>query len=165
MRPLFADAGGMAMARGRFGRGPPTRLPALARPADTVRVSSGAAIWLAVALVLPTAAGYSVVLGRRALRSVTERRRAAVVTAPPIERLGADLRRLHAQLDATENAPDLPGKHLRCAATRAAYLDALGAACRRLDIPPPAGRPVPRAEIYRAEAALRRAGLDVRARG
>jgi hypothetical protein len=129
-------------------------------------VSEDAAIWLAVALLLPTAAGYAVVFGRRAVRSLMERRREASATTPPIERLSADLRRLHAQLDATENAPDLPGKHLRCEATRAAYLDALATACQRLDVPPPpTGRPVPRAEIYRAEAALRQAGLDVRASG
>jgi hypothetical protein len=47
-------------------------------------------------------------------------------------------------------------------AVRAAYLDLLGAACQQLQVRPPAGRPVPRTEIYRVESELRRAGLDVR---
>jgi hypothetical protein len=124
-------------------------------------VSGAAALWLAVALVLPTGSGVAWVLGRRVVARLGEHRRRPPAT-PPIERVGADLRRLHDLLEATEDAPDLPGKHLRCAATRAAYLDALDLACRRLGVPPPAGRPVPRAEIYRVEAELRRCGLDVR---
>ena len=48
-------------------------------------------------------------------------------------------------------------------ALRGAYLDALSAACQRLDVsPPPGGDRAPLAEIYRAEAALRQRGLDVR---
>jgi hypothetical protein len=54
-------------------------------------------------------------------------------------------------------------------ALRGAYLDALGTACRRLEVSPPAVRgsslgPVTadQAEIYRVEAALRQRGLDVR---
>jgi hypothetical protein len=135
-----------------------------AHPSDTERVSEGAAIWLVVALMLPTASGFAWVLGRWLVRRLGERRR-AVVAGPPIERLGADLRRLHALLEATENAADLPGKHLRCEATRAAYVDALAVACRQLDVAPPAGPAAPRSEIYRVESDLRRRGLDVRAGG
>jgi hypothetical protein len=127
-------------------------------------MSGAAAFWLVVALVLPTGTGLAWVLGRRLAARVTERRRRPA-GQPPIERVSADLRRLHALLAATEDAPDRPGKHLRCEATRAAYLDALEVACRQLGVDPPAGRPVPRAEIYRVEADLRRRGLDVRAVG
>jgi hypothetical protein len=127
-------------------------------------VSGDAAVWLVVAVLLPTGMGYAVVLGRRIYRRLAERR-CTSVAGHPIERIGADLRRLHALLDATENAPDLPGKNLRCQATRAAYVDALTTACRKLGVPPPAGCPVPRAEIYRVESDLRRVGLDVRPAG
>jgi hypothetical protein len=131
-------------------------------PADTGRVDGSAALWLVVALLLPTGCGVVWVVGRRSVRRLAERRRTPVA-GPPIERVSDDLRRLHALLAETENAPNLPGKHVRCQATRAAYLDALATACRQLDVPPPAGRPVSRAEIYRVEADLRRVGLDVRA--
>ena len=120
-------------------------------------------MWLVVAIVLPTGLGYAFVLGRRLARRVSERRRRPA--EQPIERLGADLRRLHRLLDATETGANVPGKQMRCQATRAAYLDALATACRRFDVPPPAGHPVSRAEIYRVESDLRRLGLDVRPGG
>ena len=120
--------------------------------------------WLIVAVLLPTGLGYSFVLGRRLVGRVVEWRRRPV-PEQPIERLGADLRRLHVLLDATETGANVTGKQIRCQATRAAYVDALATACRRLDVPPPAGNPVPRAEIYRVEADLRRLGLDVRPTG
>ena len=48
-------------------------------------------------------------------------------------------------------------------ALRGAYLDTLTTACQRLGVsPPPSGDRVPQSEIYRAEAALRQRGLDVR---
>lgn len=116
---------------------------------------------LIVAVLLPTAVGCVWIGGRRVV-AYWDRRRPAP-PAPPLERLQADLRRLHELLDAIENAPsDLPAKYRRCQATRAAYLDALAAACERLEVPAPAGRPVPQTEIYRVEAELRRRGLDVR---
>jgi hypothetical protein len=117
---------------------------------------------LLVAVLLPTAAGYSY-LGARRLHAAYVARRAPLPAAQPIDRIRADLRRLHDLLDETENAPSgIPAKNQRCQATRAAYLDALTAACQQLQVPVPAGRPVPRAEIYRVEADLRRLGLDVR---
>jgi hypothetical protein len=122
-----------------------------------------AVIELIVAIVLPTAAGFALVWGYRALRWTAERRYR--VPAPePLDQLGADLRRLRAQLEATETRADLPAKELRLRAVRAAYLDALATACRRLDISPPpgvGGGRVPQAEIYRVEAALRERGLEV----
>ena len=71
-------------------------------------------------------------------------------------------------LSAEETRTGVLNKHLRVEALRGAYLDALGTACRRLEVSPPVieGHPVsPRAnqaEIYRVEAALRQRGLDVR---
>jgi hypothetical protein len=126
-------------------------------------VSGSAAIWLAVAIALPTASGYAYVLGRQVLRRWRQRVSTAP-TGPTIERLGADVRRLHRLLDEIENAPDRPGKRLRSRATLDAYVDALRAACARLEVPPPAGPPVSRAEIYRVESDLRACGLEVRSR-
>jgi len=81
----------------------------------------------------------------------------------PIERLAGNLRRLRAELEAMETRTGVPNKHVRVGALRGAYLDALGTACRRLDIsPPPGGDRASQAEIYRVEAALRQRGLDVR---
>ena len=123
----------------------------------------GTAIELTVAILLPTAVGYTVVATARGRHWVAGRRRP--LPEEPVERLGADLCRLHAQLDATENAVGLFAKNLRRNAVRAAYVDALSAACRRVGVPPPVAAPnasVPLAEIYRAEAALRGHGLDVR---
>jgi hypothetical protein len=118
----------------------------------------------ALAVALPTAAGFAVVLVGRAWRWRDDRGRPQ--PAVPIERLGADLRRLHEELDRTENAPSrLPGKHMRCRAVRAAYLDALRAACRAVDVVPPSPEDpalVSQAEIYRVEAALRVRGMEVR---
>lgn len=113
-------------------------------------------------ILLPTAAGYALIGGYRMLRWGTERRWRP--PAPqPVERLTLDLRRLRAELEAAETRTDLPAKQIRLRAIRGAYLDALAAACRRLDVsPPPPGDRIPQAEIYRAEAALRERGLDVR---
>jgi hypothetical protein len=123
-------------------------------------MSSGALLGLLIACLLPLGAGYGWVIGKRVAARVTARGRAPVPR--PLESVERDLRRLHALLDRTENSADLPAKNQRCMATRAAYLDALSAACGRFDVPPPSGRPVSRAEIYRVEADLRRVGVDVR---
>ena len=102
----------------------------------------------------------------RAARWLAEARyRARFQALPPepIERLQADLRRLRAELEDTETRSGLTAKHHRVQAVRGAYLDALAAACRRLDISPPRGGDrASQAEIYRVEAALRQGGLEVR---
>jgi hypothetical protein len=124
---------------------------------------------LIVVILLPTGLGYALLGGVRALRwfsgSRLSRRRPPPVAGAPLERLGARLRRLRAQLDATENQMATPAKGLRLRALRAAYADVLREACERFGVSaPPAdadGR-IPLAEIYRAEAALRHRGLDVR---
>ena len=126
-------------------------------------------IELVIAILLPTAIGYAIIAGLRGYRWSSrrwqERQRRLTGPAPgePIERLGVRLRRLRAQLNETETKPDLPFKSVRVKALRGAYVDVLSMACERLDVPPPPGGDrVPLTEIYRAEAALRERGLDVR---
>lgn len=115
---------------------------------------------------LPTAVGFAFIGVCRAVRWLGEARsRARFQALPPepIERLEADLRRLRSELEDTETRSGLTAKHHRVQALRGAYVDALSAACRRLDVsPPPGGDRAPQAEIYRVEAALRQRGLDVR---
>ena len=115
---------------------------------------------------LPTAVGFALIGAWRASRWLAEARyRARFQALPPepIERLQADLRRLRAELEDTETRSGLTAKHHRVQAVRGAYLDALAAACRRLDISPPRGGDrASQAEIYRVEAALRHGGLEVR---
>jgi hypothetical protein len=125
----------------------------------------GPALELVVAILLPTAAGYAVLGSFRVVRWFTEwrtNRAAAGTTAEPIERLGATLRRLRAELESVQNQMGTPAKGLRLRALRAAYIDALCAACLRLEVSPPRGAQARWAEIYRVEAALRQRGLDVR---
>ncbi|MBV9094269.1 MAG: hypothetical protein JO132_10395 [Streptosporangiaceae bacterium] len=123
--------------------------------------------WIGVFL-LPTAVGGSVVGGIRLYRALGEHRRSVPAAPEPIERLAADLRRLHAKLEATEN--DMTGTRFKAArlrALRGAYLDALCDACEQVGVTRPAVSrtgTVPLADIYRVEAALRERHLDVRAR-
>jgi hypothetical protein len=120
------------------------------------------AMELIIVMLVPTAAGYGLIGSSRLLRWAGERRwRSPVVV--PAQRLTADLRRLRADLEAAETRTDMPAKQIRLRAARGAYLDALATACQQLDISLPAGGDrAPQAEIYRAEAALRQRGLDVR---
>ena len=115
---------------------------------------------------LPTAVGFALIGAWRAARWLAEARYKARYKArppEPVERLQADLRRLRSELEDTETRSGLTAKHHRVQALRGAYVDALSAACRRLDISPPLGGDrAPQAEIYRVEAALRQRGLDVR---
>jgi hypothetical protein len=115
---------------------------------------------------LPTAVGFALIGAWRAARWLAEARyraRFRALSPEPIERLEADLRRLRAELEDTETRSGLTAKHHRVQAVRGAYLDALAAACRRLDIGPPRGGDrASQAEIYRVEAALRQGGLEVR---
>ena len=117
---------------------------------------------LCVACLLPTAAMFAMIWAWKGTRWLAERSR-RIPEPVPIERIGADLRRLRAELEAVETRTDMPAKGLRLRALRGAYLDALVTACQRLDVsPPPSGEHVPQAEIYRVEGALRRRGLEVR---
>lgn len=127
------------------------------------------AIELIGVILLPTALGYSLLGSARAYRWIAERRNRArfraeePVMAEPIERLGARMRRLRAELETLETRSDVQAKGVRLRALRGAYLDLLRVACERLEVaPPPPGDLISQAEIYRAEAALRQAGLDVR---
>jgi hypothetical protein len=121
----------------------------------------GNAVLLIVAMLLPAALCAVALAAVRVAQWWTEWR-CQPAPPEPIEKLGATVRRLHAQFEAAENQPAFPGKALRVRALRAAYLDALCAACGRLDVAAPVGHPVRQAEIYRVEAELRRHGLDVR---
>jgi len=116
---------------------------------------------LVLALGLMPVAGYALIGAWRGAHWAAGKRRARSAPAP-IERLAADLRRLRAELDDTETRAGLTAKHHRVRALRGAYLDALSAACQRLDVSPPPGPSASQAEIYRVEAALRQRGLDVR---
>jgi hypothetical protein len=114
------------------------------------------------AIVLMPLAVYALIGAWRGARWLSESRYRAP-PPEPVERLAADLRRLRAELEDTETRAGLTAKHHRVQALRGAYLDALGTACRRLDVSPPAGGDAaPLAEIYRVEDALRRRGVDVR---
>jgi len=120
----------------------------------------------ALAIALPIAAVYSVIGGGRLLKWIEEQRAQAHVPEP-IQQVSADLIRLRAELEAMETRSDLPAKNLRLRALRAAYVDALYEACRRMDVTPPTGartRPenVRQSDIYRIEAALLERGIDVR---
>jgi hypothetical protein len=121
---------------------------------------------LILAAALPTAACFALVYmwrGAGWVGEVLARRKARAAPPEPIGRLEADLRRLRAELEATETRAGLTAKHHRVQALRGAYLDALSAACQRLEVTPPSGGDrAPLTEIYRVEAALRQRGLDVR---
>jgi hypothetical protein len=120
----------------------------------------------ALAIALPIAAVFAVIGGGRLLNWISEHQ----VPAPapePIQRVRANLVRLRAELEATENRDDLVAKNMRLRALRAAYGDALCDACWRLDIAPVlATRARPenfrQSDIYRLETALRERGIDVR---
>jgi hypothetical protein len=130
------------------------------RRADTGQVSW--VVELVLAIFLMPVAGYALIGAWRGARRLSEARYKAPPPRP-IERLGADLRRLRAELEDTETRAGLTAKHHRVQALRGAYVDALTAACERLEVsPPPGGERAPLAEIYRVEAALRQRGLDVR---
>jgi hypothetical protein len=117
---------------------------------------------LILAIVLMPLAVYALIGAWRGARWLSESRYHAPPRRP-VERLQADLRRLRAELEDTETRAGLTAKHHRVRALRGAYIDALTAACERLEVsPPPGGDRAPLAEIYRVEAALRERGLDVR---
>jgi len=123
-------------------------------------------IQLLVATALPIAAIYSLIGGGRLVRWISEQG-SRPLPPEPVEKMRANLSRLRSELETMETRSDLPAKNLRVRALRAAYVDALGTACQRFDISPPAGdaarsERVQQSEIYRVEAALRQRGLDVR---
>lgn len=95
---------------------------------------------------------------------IVEQRRPPAASAPPIERVTYDLRRLRRQLELRENRPGITGKGMKMGAVRRAYVEVLCTACRQLEVTPPrqSGQlQTPLAEIYRVESELRSRGLDV----
>jgi len=126
---------------------------------------------LILVIMLPTALGYGLIALWRGLRWAGDRdwfrSRDRAPDPEPIERLAANLRRLRAELENTENRHGFPAKNQRLQALRGAYSDALVTACQRLQVGPPSSSPPGgergrQAEIYRVEAELRQRGLDVR---
>lgn len=118
---------------------------------------------LAFALVLPTLAGFAIVLSVRGYRRLAEAR-LREPPPEPVDRIAERLRRLRTELEATENSQGGTAKRHHVVAVRGAYIDTLSSACDRLGVSPPAGGDrAHQAEIYRVEAALRERGLDVRA--
>lgn len=126
---------------------------------DTDQMAPG--LELAVAILLPTAIGGAMVGTARLWRWTADHRRRSAPLRP-VERLGADARRLRVQLERLENQPPGPGKALRVRAMRAAYVDALLDACQRLEVQAERPGMTDKAGIYRIEDALRHRGLDVR---
>ena len=122
-------------------------------------------LWVFV-LFLPTLAFGAVLAllrGWRRAGDSARQLRADRAPAEPVAQVEARLRRLRAELEAMENQPGGMAKQHKIVAVRGAYLDTLTSACERFGIAPPAGGDRARqAEIYRAEAALREFGLDVR---
>ena len=121
---------------------------------------------LILVVMLPTALGYALIFSFRGFRWAHERwPRSPAPDPEPMERLTAALRRLRAELETMETRTGVPNKYVRVSALRGAYLDALQAACRRLQVPPPRGADAQRfdqADVYRVESELRQRGLDVR---
>lgn len=120
--------------------------------------------WIGTFMSL-TVVGWAVLGGVRLYQKFAGARSQGPVLGEPIELLGANLCRLHGKLEAAENEMFTPFKAARLRALRGAYVDVLSTACERLGVPPPAtpsNTVVPLADIYRAEAALRECGLDVR---
>ena len=121
---------------------------------------------LGLVVMIPTAAGYGLILSMRGFRWAVERwPRPRAPELEPIERLTATLRRLRAELESMETRTGVPKKHVRLRALRGAYLDVLGTACQRLGVTPPRSTGAQRldqADVYRVEAELRQRGLDVR---
>jgi hypothetical protein len=119
-------------------------------------------IQLAIAILLPTAAGYVIIVAVRAGRRAHQAR-LKPPPAEPLDRLAGRLRRLRAELEQIETQAGVAAKNHRVRALRGAYLDLLAEACTRLEVAPPSGGDRARlTEIYRVEAALRSQGLDVR---
>ena len=103
---------------------------------------------LAFAVLLPTLTGGAILAAVRGYRRLSGLRRN---------------RPQPAELETTENQPGGTAKRHHILALRGAYLDTLCGACQRFGVSPPAGGDQARqSEIYRAEAALREHGLDVR---
>jgi len=79
-------------------------------------------------------------------------------SAPPIERLVADLRRLRRDSSRIEGS-DLPRRMIRLQGGTLAYDDALCACCVALGVPAPARPPLTSMERLEIEASLAQRGL------
>lgn len=93
-----------------------------------------------------------------------EEKRAKAPPPMPVLRLAANLRRLRTELEEAETSAELHAKGHRVRSLRGAYLDTLAEACQRFGVTPVPGDNASQADIYRTEAALAAAGLDIRER-
>ena len=122
-------------------------------------------LWVFVVFLPTLAFGAVLALLRGCRRAGDSARQLRADRAPaePVAQVEARLRRLRTELEAMENQPGGMAKQHKIMAVRGAYLDVLTSACDRFGVtPPPGGDRARQAEIYRAEAALREFGLDVR---
>src|SRR5258708_18361218 len=114
--------------------------------------------------LLPTIVVYAILLAGRGYGRLAESRRGPPPAPEPLERIVTRLRRLRAELEATENTRRGPARQHHLRAVRGAYLDMLHTACARPDVnPPPGGYPARQAATHPAPAALRGAGGDAAA--
>ena len=120
---------------------------------------------LVAVLLLPTLIGGALVGGARLWRRWRDGREPGPLPlGPPIERIAADLRRLHGQRRVLRHQVPAPGRVVRARALTAAYVDVLTDACRVLEVAPPRTGPsglAATAEIERVEGELLERGLDV----
>jgi hypothetical protein len=119
-------------------------------------------------LLIPTLAGIALLgaigLWGDSVQRIRIRRWKATAAVPPLERIAADLRRLHLDVIRLEDSPEpIPGRSMRLRAVRGAYCDSLLVACRALEVPVERRdlSRAPAAEIFRLETELRDRGLDV----
>ena len=116
---------------------------------------------LALVVLLPTIAGFAILIAVRGWRRAAQSR-LRPPPPEPMDRLVSRARRVRAELEATENTPRGQARQHRLRALRGAYLDLLAALWDRLGVsPPPGGDRARQSDIYRAEAALRERGVDV----
>jgi hypothetical protein len=119
-------------------------------------------------VLFPTMLAMTIIAAVCVGRRVSARARGPMPVGPPIERIAADLRRLHLQRRMFQAGPPNPGGGLSTRALTAAYVEVLTTACRVLEVDPPVVTAAGHAsdqEIERVEHDLRDRGLDVANRG
>lgn len=130
----------------------------LTKIAQIVAVMLSPTLAIAVALHTPRA----VRAVRNALRERAEQLAGPTATAPPIESLAADLRRLLLQHETLKATPDAAMRVKRLVALEAAITDCATEAARALGVPSPqrpARGPLPVTQLRRLLQALVNAGL------
>src|SRR5258708_15502850 len=96
--------------------------------------------WLGLyvqALLAPPTVVYAILLAGRGYGRLAESRRGPPPAPEPLERIVTRLRRLRAELEATENTRRGAARQHHLRAVRRAYLDIPHTACPRRDVSPP----------------------------